>query len=181
MLLFLGRIIQLLLSPEHGWEDISAAGERAEDIQRRRYLPLVCVVALSQLVRLFYEPQLGVFSALAAVVAVGGAYLASLFIAKMVMAYTIRLWVDEAADVERIHVVVLYTLGITAFYRLIYNLIPTPMMLLKLLPLLSLLVILRATDFLGVSPDKGLRLIGLGFLAVIVLPYWITCLFMMFI
>ena len=109
MLIFLGRIIQLLLSPEHGWEDISAAAERAEDIQRRRYLPLVCVVALSQLVRLFFEPQLGVFSALAAVVAVGGAYLASLFIAKMVMTFAVRRWVDEAVDVERIHVVVLYT------------------------------------------------------------------------
>lgn len=181
MLIFLGRIIQLLLSPEHGWEDISAAAERAEDIQRRRYLPLVCVVALSQLVRLFFEPQLGVFSALAAVVAVGGAYLASLFIAKMVMTFAVRKWVDEAIDVEKVHVVVLYTLGLAAFYRLIYNLIPTPMMLLKLLPLLSLLVILRATRYLGVPSEMGLRIMGQGFLLVIVLPTVITYLFMMFI
>ena len=181
MFTFLGRIIQLLLSPEHGWEDISAAAERAEDIQRKRFLPLIWVVALSQLVRLFYEPQLGVFSALAAVVAVGGAYLASLLIAKMVMNFAVCKWIDCDVNVEKIHVVVLYTLGLTAFYRLIYNLIPAPMMLLKLLPLLSLLVILRATKFLGVPSEMGLRLMGQGFLAVIVIPFLITYLFMMFI
>ncbi len=174
-------MIQLLLSAEHGWEDISAAAERAEDIQRKGFLPLICIVAASQLLRLCFEPELKVMSALAAVVAVAGAFFASLFIAKMALEVVIPRYIDSGVNVEKVHVLVLYTLGLTALYRLIYNMIPTPMMLLKLLPLLSLLVILRSTKFLGIKTDKGLRLIAVGFLAVILLPGLLTAFFMLFI
>ena len=174
-------MVQLLLCAEHGWEDISASGVRADDLQRRGFFALVVLVSCSQLVRLCYEPQLGTFSAMAAVVAVAGGMLGALFVGRLMMGAMVCKWVDERTEPEKVHVLTLYGLGLTGLYRLVYNLIPTPMMLLKLLPLLSLLVILRATDFLGVSADKGLRLIGFGFLAVIVLPFVITYLFMMFI
>lgn len=174
-------MVQLLLCAEHGWEDISASGVRADDLQRRGFFALVVLVSCSQLVRLCYEPQLGTFSAMAAVVAVAGGMLGALFVGRLMMGAMVCKWVDERTEPEKVHVLTLYGLGLTGLYRLVYNLIPTPMMLLKLLPLLSLLVFIHATTYLGVPQDKGSRLVGIGAVCVILLPWVITSVFMMFI
>ena len=72
MWLYIKQLLQLLLEPSHGWEDISEANRPAETIQRTGFFPWIGITSLSCFARLIYEHDLTFIHVLQTAIAVAG-------------------------------------------------------------------------------------------------------------
>ena len=54
MLEYLKYLVQLLLSPARGWEDISAKSPDPEEMTRKGLYPLIGIAAVSEFCAFFY-------------------------------------------------------------------------------------------------------------------------------
>jgi len=170
MWLYIRQLIQLVLSPARGWEDISAAAQTPAEVQRRGYCPWLAVTALSELVPLLYRPGLTLWAALEAAIAVAGAMFVSVYLARVILDITLRGHVDGEVSPSRTGVFVLYTVGLVCLYRVVANLLPAALTLVHFLPLLSVPAIFKAARYVGVRSDSEMAFVGLSAIAVIVLP-----------
>ncbi|MCM1037532.1 MAG: hypothetical protein NC406_09455 [Bacteroides sp.] len=171
MWLYIRQLIQLVLSPSRGWEDISAAAQTPAEVQRSGYVPWLAVTAASELVPLWYSPGLTVWAAIESAIAVAGAMFVSVYLARIFLDMTLREHVDGGeVNPARTGVFVLYTVGLVCLYRVVANLLPATLTLVHFLPLLSVPVIFKAARYVGVKTDSVMAFTGLAAVAVIVLP-----------
>lgn len=170
MWLYIRQLIQLVLSPTRGWEDISESARTPDEIQRTGFYPWLALTALSELVRPFYEPELTFLAAFESAIAVAGAMFVSMYLARLFFDMTLTRHVDGTLNVGKVGVVTLYLIGVACLFRIVANVLPTSLTLVHFLPLLTLLIIFRSSDFVGVRSDSVMTYLGLGAIATIVLP-----------
>ncbi len=84
MLEYLKLMMQLLLVPVRGWEDVSSASPDPDEMLRKGLYPLMGVAALSEFVSFFYVRELSLATVLVRAVVDFGAYFVSLFIARLI-------------------------------------------------------------------------------------------------
>lgn len=173
---FIQRIIQLILSPARGWEDISAAVQRPEDIERNGFFPWIGIVAASEFLPLFYNPELSFFTALLSAIAVGGAMFASLFLSKLFLDITIYRNVDANINAVKLHTFAIYLLAINGLFIIFDNAMPASMTFLHFLPLISILVIVKSATYLGIRSDNMMTFLGISIIALIIIPVLLTAL-----
>lgn len=176
MWLYIRHLIQLVLSPTGGWNDISEAARTPEEVQRRGFYPWTALVALSETVRCLYEPDLSVFTALGCALAVAGAMLVTLYLGRLLLDMSLVRLVDGTLNISKVAVFTLYMTGMWGLFIMVSNLVPASLTIVHFLPLLSVLVIFKASAFLGVREESGIALLGWGALATIVAPYVIYAL-----
>lgn len=181
MWFFIQHLLQLVLSPARGWEDISEAARGADDIQRSGLYPWLGVTAMSEFVRLAYQPGLTFVVALESAVAVAGAMFASLYVARIFLDMTLGAHVDGTLNVSKVSVLTSYMIGVACLFRIISNIVPASLTLVHILPLLSLLIIFKASPYIGVRSDSAMTFLGLAAIATVVTPLAMTFLLMIII
>lgn len=170
MVQYLKNLVQLVLSPAKGWEDVSASIPDPEKLMKDAYIPLLITAALSEFVRLFYHNSGGFMTVLELAIALFGSFFISYFISRVVLLrYIDELVVGEVNEVK-VNTFVLYGLGLLVVIEIIENLLPTSLTLVKFLPLFVALILYRATAYLDVKSGMELKFLCLGGLAVIVVP-----------
>lgn len=171
MLKFILRLFQLLLAPQAGWEDVSSAALPEDKIRKSGFTPWVIVVALSELLRLYYQPDLSVFSAIMSALIVGGSLFVSMYIARLILEIGIERIIRATVSPARIHIFTLYNLGVIGIYRVLTNAIPASLTILFFLPLLSIIVIHKGMSYVGVKEQSAFPFLVLGVIAILVIPY----------
>lgn len=179
MLLYLQQMLQLLLAPSKGWEDVAAGPMSAHGALRRGLLPLAAVAGLTVLCRGLYlfQPQWSRLAAEAVIVFLQ--YFLTYFLALLIMlAFLPRLTASDApADEHRVSLFVSMATGMMAVIAILGNLLPRGVTLLEFLPLLVVVVMYRGREFLGVRADVQGRFVCLGIVSVILPVYLIEWLF----
>lgn len=170
MWLYIRQLFQLILSPSGGWDDISEAALTPEQIQRQGFMPWLAVTALSEFVRLAYDPTLTFFVALESAVAVAGGMFVALYISRIVFEITLNRFVDGTVNLAKGGVLSLYMVGLACLFTIVANILPATLTIVHFLPLLSLLILFKSARLIGVRADDTMGYLGLGALATIVLP-----------
>lgn len=176
MLLYIKQLIQLLLSPARGWEDISSEARTAEEIQRTGFYPWIGVTAVSQFVRLFYDHDATFVSELQGAIAIAGALFISLYLGRLFLDIILPKHVDKKINLAKVNIFSVYLIGMIGLYHIVSNLIPTSMTFLNFLPLLSLLIIFKAIPFVGVPEDRSVAFMTLSAIALMVIPIGVAAL-----
>lgn len=169
MLLYIKQLLQLILSPARGWEDVSAEVMRPDEVQLRGFYPWLAVVGLSEFARLFYT-DINVMGCLLAAIAIAGALAISLELSKIFLELIIPMQIDPKINLDKLRLFNVFMIGLIGMYRVIANLLPPSLTLLSFLPALSLMVIFKSTAFLGIPGDRILSFLLLAAISVIGLP-----------
>lgn len=157
MLRFLRQILQLVLRPANGWEDVAADSEAAATEAARVYkadfIPLIGICSASALVRILYGTDfLGAF-------AQGLVMFVALFLSYYIACWVLASWMprltgEQAEDTGRYQLMVIYTLSIIALVCLLANIVKVRLAILDFLPLYAVFVLWKGCRFAGVRQEK---------------------------
>lgn len=176
MWLYIKQLLQLLLEPSHGWEDISEANLPADEIQRTGFFPWIGVTSISCFVQLFYDANSNFIRTLQTAIAIAGAMFISLYVSRLLLDILLPKYVDPKINISKINVFNLYMIGIMGLYLIIANLMPASLTFLMFLPLLSMLLIFKSTSYMGIKEANTSSFLVLAGLAEIVIPIGIAAL-----
>lgn len=181
MFVFLKYLIQLVLSPVHGWEDLQDAHPEAGVLLRKGLLPLLGVTAASEFCRLIWGADASLGSVAVRALVDFGAYFVSVYLARLIL----DSYMDRAAGVhidrERSNVLAVMGVGLMVLIQLIDNLCPWNLILLRFLPLYAVLVVYKAAPYLGVPSARDINFLALATVATVVTPLALYYLFFLII
>lgn len=172
---YIKQLVQLVLSPSRGWEDVSYAVHNPDELQRRGFVPLLAITGLSEFLPLIYSHGKGFVNCLLSGFIICAGLFCSLYVARLFMEMTFGKYVFSKMNPVKLNIYITCLMGINCFYTIISNAVPASMTLLKLLPLLSVNIIFRATAFMGIGEENQLTFTGLSIIAVLLCPAAICC------
>ncbi|MDE7412115.1 MAG: hypothetical protein K2M94_08770 [Paramuribaculum sp.] len=151
LLFYLKGILQLILSPRKGWEDISYDGFHARELFRKGFMPLVCFCSLSVFLRLFYHADASFAVVLEQAVVCVLKYLVAYYIAAFVFSVFMPVLSDNLPSLSKVHTFLIYSLGLMITLNIAMNCIPMDVALLYLLPLYFYFIMWRGIGFMAIS------------------------------
>jgi hypothetical protein len=178
MLSFLRHILQLIISPARGWEDVSHSGQPSAELCRTGFYPLLATAAVSCLIRLFYDgDQATVISVMQDAIITFTAYFATFFIAQFAMTSCMSRLTDKNPTEQKISTFAIYNLSIMVLICIVANLLPIELEILKFLPAYVGFVIWKGVRYLDVNPDKVGQFMFLTVFTIIAPPFLLRFLF----
>lgn len=181
---YLLSLLQLILSPANGWEDIADDSQDSSAALTRGLLPLATVYAASAFLQMVYHPDVSLTDVIKdavldfAVITVGY-YIALLVITGVAPMICFRPSdEDEAYDSDnRLRLLANYGMGLLAVSGIIINCMPGRFAVMAFLPLYVAIILWRGVDFIDVRPGQVERYIIFAIPAVIV-PWALASLFL---
>lgn len=164
MLKFLGNIIQLIFSPQQGWEDLEendyrSDGRRGEidirSLYTRCFLPLITFCSLTSLIGIIYDSGPDFLRALQMAIIEFFSLFLSYHLAVYIFSWVMPLIVTkEQSDQRRDAIMVLYCISIIAIIFMLSNVIKVNIALLHFLPFYVLFIIWKGANFTGVPQQN---------------------------
>lgn len=161
-------MMQLMLSPLRGWEDVAACDSDPAVIVRKGVIPSFVIAALSIFAQLLFHLRLDIVDLLVAACVIFVSYFVTLAFASRVFYAKILKW-NPDVDRERCQTVVAYALGLMALTTTVCNFMPITLGLGYLLPLAITLVVWKAMAYLSIPEAKEYEFLTFEFI-VITLP-----------
>lgn len=178
LLEFLKSMLQLVLAPTKGWEDISLADGRTGRPASRAYYVYMAVVALSWLVQLLYDSELGLVRVIELVIVTYATFFASFYIGTFILSVAMQSLVGSGeVDEHRVRTLVAYGLSLLGLIRLIANLLPAQTPVLWFMPLYVVVILWKGFRYAGVRRESVGLFVILDVLAIIVPPMIVGWLF----
>ncbi len=175
------NMVQLVLSPTHGWEDLADEGEQPQALLEKGFFPLLALVGITALTNGLYKA--GPYSyaeqlqtAIAQVVAL----FVSMMLSRAIFEALLPGMADCPNDKERFNTVCIYGISLMTLIEIIGNLCPTSLAALWFLPVFVVPVIWQARKYLQVPKDRQPVYLLIVFLTLIAMPMffgWILRLF----
>lgn len=171
MLKFLKYLVQLLLSPSHGWDDIAEEDPDSDVLQRRGLYPLLVVAALTEFLAFFYQRHVNVATVLIRAVADFGSFFIAIFIARIIFdSYLGPLTATGHYDSRRASTLTIVGLGLMALIQTVGNCLPWSVMLMRFMPLYVVLVLYKAIPYMEVRRNCEMRFLLVVSSAVVAVP-----------
>lgn len=170
MLRYLQQMLQLVLSPSRGWEDVASHPVSGREAMNRGLLPLAVAAGLSVICRAFYEVRPEFSHLIPAALVVFIQYMLTYYLALAVLSSVLPRMIEPGAEVneQRLSLFVCYPLGMMCVIGMLENLLPGTLTLIQFLPLYVAVVMFLGRDYLGVRRDVVGGFIGVTILSVIV-------------
>ncbi len=171
MLSFLKYLIQLVLSPTHGWEDISRENPDPKELTARGLYPLMGIAAITEFLAFAYERNISIDKVLVRAVADFGAYFIGFFIAKLVFDIYLKNLTSSEPDKSNVATFSTMAIGLMVFIQIISNCLPwKSLVFVKLLPLYTILVIFHAAPYLKIRKNREMNFVGIATGATVAVP-----------
>lgn len=178
MLKFLKHILQLIISPAKGWEDVSSAGIDPRELTRRGLYPLLAILAITCLIRPLYASiEYSLVEALQNAIVSFTVYFATLFIAGAAFSTFMPTLTENAGSNFKNQSFVIFCLGILITINIISNLIPGDLVILKILPVYVIFVMFNGVRYLDVTSSKIGHFMFLAVLSIAAPPYILSFFF----
>jgi len=180
MLTYLKSMLQLVLAPKEGWEDISIDDREPSTISVAGFYPLIGLTALTAFVGAAYHSGLPFSDMLVQCVVI---------IFKYILAYFTGLWTFDALmpeytveepDQRRIQTYLIYCVSLLAVIGLISNCLPRPLAVVQFMPLYVLLIMWRGADYLDIRPGCHLSFMIMAACSMMIPPTVISILYNIF-
>ncbi len=167
---FLKYLLQLILAPATGWDDLRRSDPDPEELARRGLYPLLGVAAITEFLAFFYARHAELGQVLMRAVADFGAYFVSLFIARLIFELYLGRLTEPKPSPRTVQTVAVAGIGLMVLVQILCNCLPWNLVILKFLPVYVVLVLYKAGPFLGVRKESELPYIGLSAAAIVVVP-----------
>ena len=168
-------LFQLLLSPRHGWEDISAESPDPEVMLRKGFYPLLVFTSLMEVIKFFAIIRPSAWYVVSHIVLDFGAYFMALYVARYVLDLYLGLVSEPGTEVnqKKVSTFIVMGMGLMVVMQLISNCLPGTLLFLRFLPLYVVLVIYKAVPYMAVVRGAELRFLGLAATAIVAVPLFI--------
>jgi hypothetical protein len=154
MFRFLKNMLQLILAPAKGWDEVAANNESPNALMEKGLYPMLALTAITAFAHGLYgsepfdfgiqiEDALTQFLALFLGVMFGRAFFEAL----------IHHFTGKPADVLRVSTVVIYAIGLMSLIHIISNLCPIQLTVLWFLPAFVAMVAWQSRIYLAIKPD----------------------------
>lgn len=171
MIRFLKHLIQLVISPGRGWEDISYAGDKPEAIANDGLYPLFGLASLSAFVRYFYSDSIGLIDMLLLALAIFLQYFVSYFAATFLLSSLAKKYVEnEEPNEKKVMTTVSYSLAIMAIITIIENCLPMELSVVQFLPLYVAVVVWKGATYMAIKEAYVGHYMLVAILALIAIP-----------
>ncbi len=171
MFSFLKYLIQLLLAPAHGWEDMEKSNPDPEELLQKGLYPLMGIAAITEFLAFFYQRHVELGTVLIRAVADFGSYFVSVFIAKLIFDYYLGpLTAKGHFDTRRAASLTVAGLGLRVLIQIITNCLPWSIMLMRFMPLYVVLVLYKAIPYMEVRRGCEMRFLLVAAGAVVAVP-----------
>lgn len=170
MINYLKYLVQLLLAPAKGWEDIENDAPDGKVLTEKGLYPLLGAAACSEAMAWVWERNVDLRYVLMHAVMVFGAYFVSVFLSRIILETYIPKVSGEPADKDRTATFTACLLGIMVLFRILDNCLPGNVIFLQFLPLYAFLVVYKAAGYLGVGSGSELRFMLVAGAATILIP-----------
>ena len=168
MMLFFRNMMQLMLSPSRGWEDVALSDSDPARLVKEGVIPALIVASLSIFAQILFHQRLDLVDLMVAGCVIFVSYFVTLAVASRFFCAKVRKW-NPDANPERCQTVVAYALGLMALTTTICNFMPISLGLGYLLPLAITLVVWKSMAYLSVPEQKEYDFLTFVFV-VITLP-----------
>lgn len=179
MLKFLTCLIQLIISPAKGWEDIAAVGVDPRKLCSDGFYPLLGVTACSEFIRRLYDSDLGFVSLIQDAIITFVGYFVAYFLASFLFSIFLGRVIDGEPNEKKYHTFAIYNLSILALITIIANCLPMELSIVQFLPVFTIVVMWMGKRYLAVREEKSFTFIFLSAVAILVMPYLLGYLFNM--
>ena len=169
MLTLLRYIIQLILSPQNGWDDIADTNPDPDTLLRKGVYPLLGIAAVTEFLGLIYH-QATIAQVLIGAVNVFGSYCVGIFIASLLFDLYLNQITGVEVDKQRSTTLILCGIGMMILFQIIENCLPWSLLIVKFLPLYAILVLSKGCEYLGIPKRKELRFTALEGIAIVAVP-----------
>lgn len=170
MLLFLKYLLQLVLSPGRGWNDLRKTAPDPDELLRRGVYPLIAISAATELLALFYHHGIGVATVIVRVIADFGSYFIAIFVAKLLFELYLERLTTRVPDAQHVGVLTTCGIGLMVLIQIVSNCVPWNLVLIKFMPLYVVMVLYKAIPYMSVGKGHELQFIGLTSAALVVVP-----------
>lgn len=170
MLQYLQNILQLILSPAKGWEDVSASLASPDKLAHDAYYPLLGFASMTEFIRLFYHNSGGIVTVIELAIALLGSYFVAYYVGRLIIEHYLKPLTSGEINPTTTGVFSLYGLGMMLMIEIIENILPTDLTLVKFLPLFVALILYKGTSYMSIKPDHELRFLCIAVIALIVAP-----------
>ena len=179
MLKFLTCLIQLIISPARGWEDIAAEGDEPRKICSDGFYPLLGVTACSVFIRRFYDVELGVAKMIQDAIITFVEYFVTYFLASFLFSIFLGKVIDGELNEKKYHTFAIYNISLLALIAIVSNCLPMELSIVQFLPVFTIVVMWMGKRYLSVREDKSFTFIFIAAVAILVMPYLLGYLFNM--
>lgn len=162
MLTFLKYLIQLILSPSNGWDDLAKHDPDPEVMLREGLFPLMALSAATEFLDIPYGTDAGLLQVISSAVTDLGAYFLTVFLARLIFDISLDKLCNRPPEQRRVHTFINATVGLMVLFRIVDNCLPWNLMLLKFLPLYVVLVISKATRYVGIRRRDDMEFLGIA-------------------
>lgn len=180
MLHFLKCMLQLILSPRNGWEDISLDDDRRHYPTTASYYIFIGIVAASWLIQWAYHPDyFTTVKVMELVIVTYAIFFVCYFVGTFVMSVALETLVKDgiAIDEHRTRTFTLYSLSLLALVLLLGLLLPASTPVIWFLPLYVLAIMWKGARYLRIARKKLGWFVTMGFLGILMPPMLLGLLF----
>lgn len=170
MWLYIRQLLQLLIGPTRGWEDISSAVRTHDEIFKRGFAPWILIAGCAHFLKLLYDIDITFVRALQDAIVTSGGLFISNIVCRLFLEIGISKNIDNKANTEKIAIITDYMIGLVGLYNIVRCAVPAEITPLYFMPLLSVFVIYNSTKFLGVKEDMVLSYTFLASVGTILVP-----------
>lgn len=176
---FLKLLLQLIISPARGWEDISRAGIAPSRLCREGYYPMIGLIAVTTLLQFLYDSTqtLTFVHSLQMSIINVTSFFVSLFLGQHLLAAYLPKFTDKEPSQVKIDTFVIFVLSVMTLFVIISNLIPIELEIMKFFSLYSIFVVWKGLRYLDVNQNKTGQFVFLGVFSVVIPPFLLRFLF----
>ncbi len=168
MLHYLKLMLQLVLSPTRGWEDIADGAESSRRTLTHGLLPTIAIASLTVFIGAFYELKPTFGALLINAVVTFTKYAITYFIGVAVLSLTLpRLTAGNTPEREISEIFCAYSVGLMATIGTLENLLPMELSLLQFLPLLVIVVMCMGRHYMRIDESQIFRFAAIVTLCII--------------
>lgn len=174
---FFRDLIQLILAPKKGWEDISADGFDSQRLLRQGFIPFVFISAMTVFVEYLYITDASLLILLQQSIVCFLKYFVGYFLATFVFTLYLPSCIDGELSMKRCHTFILYGLGLLAFINIIQNCIPVELAISFVMPIYALFILWRGLQYMSISFNGVGTFVLMIIFSIIFPPYLLQYLF----
>lgn len=168
---YLKYLLQLILSPANGWEDIEKGDVPPSRLTVDGYLPLIALTAVSVFTKALFLHHVEFITLFLDMVITFVVYFISYFFGTFILSIFLEPMVDGDYDDQRSQTFTLYTLGLTAIIGIIFNCFPLPGIMLFFFALYIVLIQFRGIRYMHIRQESTGLFMILAVLGVLCPPY----------
>lgn len=170
-------MLQLALSPKHGWEDIAYDNPPLRPLIVSGFVPWLVVASVSALVPFFRTGDFNGFAMVVATLVMFLKYFVTYFFASFIFQFFMPALTKGVHHEQNSNILLINAIGLLAFISIIKNCVPVDMPVVNFFPLYVLLIMWRGNRYVKVPKTNGFKFAALCFAVTLLPPMLLQMLF----